>query len=109
MINITPESKRVGWRLDEALHNRLVEFGREYNISLEDVGNIILNIADEYEVEKALELYSKAKLQRREYQKRVCESLSNIDISLLDVLSSISSEELAELLGRRPPVNKTPN
>jgi hypothetical protein len=38
MINITPESKREGWRLDEIIHNRLVELTKEYNVSLEEAG-----------------------------------------------------------------------
>jgi hypothetical protein len=47
MINITPESKRAGWRLNEIIHNRLVELTNEYNVSLEEAGNITLGIADE--------------------------------------------------------------
>jgi hypothetical protein len=106
MINITPESKRVGWRLDEIIHNRLVELTKEYNISLEEAGNVALGNADEYEVEQALQVYAETKKQRMEYRKRALKSLAHLDITMLDQLSSLSGEELSVLLGRRSPATK---
>jgi hypothetical protein len=64
MINITPESKRAGWRLDKIIHNRLVEITKEFNVSLEEAGNIILGVADEYEVEQALKVLTICRCQQ---------------------------------------------
>jgi hypothetical protein len=106
MINITPESKRAGWRLDEIIYNRLVELTKEYNVSLEEAGNITLGVADEYEVEQALKVYAETKQQRMEYRKRAFKSLAHLDITMLDQLSSLSGEDLSELLGQRSPATK---
>jgi hypothetical protein len=106
MINITPESKRAGWRIDEIVHNRLVDLTKEYNVTLEEAANITLGVADEYEVELALRVYAETKHQRLKYYKQANRSLSHLDIDMLFQLSSLSSEELAELLGQRSPATK---
>jgi hypothetical protein len=106
MLNITLESKRAGWRLDEINHNRLVDLTKEYKVTLEEAANITLGVADEYDVELALKVYAETKHQRLKYHKQANRSLSHLDINMLCQLSSLSGEELAELLGKRSPATK---
>jgi hypothetical protein len=51
-------------------------------------------------------MYAEKKQLRMEYRKRALKSLAHLDITMLDQLSSLSGEELSELLGRRSPATK---
>ncbi|MFT5815627.1 MAG: hypothetical protein ACI9VT_003401 [Psychroserpens sp.] len=51
-------------------------------------------------------MYAEKKQQRMEYRKQAFNSLAHLDITMLDQLSSLSGEELSELLGQRSPATK---
>lgn len=99
MITLDENSKRVTWRLDDAVHAKLSRVAKTAGITMEEVANVVIDTVKWDDAKPFVAQYRNEKQKAAERKKRATETVSKLDGDLLDKLANYSPEEIAKLLG----------
>lgn len=100
MITLNANNKRVTWRLDDAVHTKIVRISKASDLTLEEVANLILKNQDWEVLKPYVQSYIRVKHENELRKKRANEALADMDDDILNKIASMSPERLAELLAK---------
>ena len=97
MIDIE-SGKRVTWFLAPDVHSKITRIGKTANLSLQEVGNLILQNADLDALKPVMSRYIKEKRENERRKKKAAETVSNLDAATLEKLSKYTPEQIEKML-----------
>jgi hypothetical protein len=90
--------KRVTWFLSPDVHSKLTRIAKSANLSLQEVGNLILQNVDMDTLKPIMSRYIKEKRENEKRKKKAAETVSNLDPATLEKLSSYTPEQIEKML-----------
>ncbi len=90
--------KRVTWFLSPDVHSKITRVAKSANLSLQEVGNLILQNADLETLKPAMSRYIKDKRETEKRKKKAAETVSNLDAATLDKLAKYTPEQIEKML-----------
>lgn len=90
--------KRVTWFLSPDVHSKITRIAKTTNLSIQEIGNLILQSADLETLKPVVSRYVKEKRENERRKKKATETVSNLDPATLEKLSQYSPEQIEKML-----------
>ena len=90
--------KRITWFLSPDVHSKITRIAKSSGLSLQEVGNLILQGVDLETIKPVLGRYIKEKKENEKRKKRATETVSQMNPALLDKLSELTPEQIEKML-----------
>lgn len=98
MLNLSKTEKRVTWRLSRDVHVKINKIAKSADLTLEEVGNLIMQSLEWDDVKDNINRYRAEKKAAEARRKKATETVSQLDPDVLDKLSGLDPADIAKML-----------